>query len=631
MPTAATLSAADTAAAVAAVVDNSSDEVPKVVNKTATAAGGEKSGGPPEGASTAATDPPGTNSEGSGVDSSGGRALEGAAATGAPMSGEGVGAGGSDANPESGAASAQAGGRDQPLQRQIAFVKRKSKTTKEVSSAEPVYLQDIDFATIGGVATAADVLVKRTRNRVRINRLKEGQAKGRHTEPDVKGDEKRIKLTIRMMLGVRVAVGRQSNPMDQPGSEIGEEEFSQVDKYTFPPAGATGRLPTPSHKLNKTFKFRDYAPKAFKKLRHQFGIEESAYMLSVAGNYDYLELITNSKSGSFFFYSHDQKYIIKAMKPAEAKFFRKILSKYYAHHMANPGSMLIRFCGMYMVKNGHQKIPFIVMKCVEGDTNKKIHSKYDLKGSSLGRSAKEGEKVLKDNDLDVKYGKIHLASQKAAFIEIARSDAQFLCSVNVMDYSMLTCIHDSSKPLDERPNIGDSTEPSYSSFYTFADEAKNRRTPEFEKLAAASAASRGATAVATAAEGSTGGASGGDAAAAAAASGAMDERKGGEAADASREAKEDTSADAVAPAVGGGAPQSALRYTVDGGINSEVEGARGKDVYFMGIIDILQQYNTRKHAETFWKGLTHDRYEVSCVDPKLYCDRFVEFLEHHTD
>lgn len=37
-------------------------------------------------------------------------------------------------------------------------------------------------------------------------------------------------------------------------------------------------------------------------------------MLSVAGNYDYLELITNSKSGSFFFYSHDQKYIIKAMK-----------------------------------------------------------------------------------------------------------------------------------------------------------------------------------------------------------------------------------------------------------------------------------------------------------------------------
>ena len=48
----------------------------------------------------------------------------------------------------------------------------------------------------------------------------------------------------------------------------------QQDKYVFPPAGAGGRLATPSHKLNKTFKFRDYAPKVFKKLRAIFGIDE---------------------------------------------------------------------------------------------------------------------------------------------------------------------------------------------------------------------------------------------------------------------------------------------------------------------------------------------------------------------
>lgn len=46
--------------------------------------------------------------------------------------------------------------------------------------------------------------------------------------PDEKGDEKRLKLTIRMMLGVRVAVGRQCNPLDQPGAEISEEAFSQA-------------------------------------------------------------------------------------------------------------------------------------------------------------------------------------------------------------------------------------------------------------------------------------------------------------------------------------------------------------------------------------------------------------------
>lgn len=31
-----------------------------------------------------------------------------------------------------------------------------------------------------------------------------------------------------------------------------------------------------------------------------------------------------------------------------------------------------------------------------------------------------------------------------------------------------------------------------------------------------------------------------------------------------------------------------LRFRADGGVTSEVDGAPGKDIYFMGIIDILQ-------------------------------------------
>lgn len=48
----------------------------------------------------------------------------------------------------------------------------------------------------------------------------------------------------------------------------------QVDKYTFPPSGATGALVTPSHKLGRTFKFKDYAPKVFKKIREHFGVDK---------------------------------------------------------------------------------------------------------------------------------------------------------------------------------------------------------------------------------------------------------------------------------------------------------------------------------------------------------------------
>lgn len=54
------------------------------------------------------------------------------------------------------------------------------------------------------------------------------------------------------------------------------------------------------------------------------------------------------------------------------------------------------------------------------DTYKEIHRTFDLKGSSLGRSAKDGEKVLKDNDLAAKQGKLHLGSQREAFLKVGR-------------------------------------------------------------------------------------------------------------------------------------------------------------------------------------------------------------------
>ncbi|CAN0402572.1 unnamed protein product, partial [Hapterophycus canaliculatus] len=50
--------------------------------------------------------------------------------------------------------------------------------------------------------------------------------------------------------------------------------IAQEDRYVFPKAGSGGRLDAPAHKVNKTFKFRDYAPNVFKRLRGIFGIDE---------------------------------------------------------------------------------------------------------------------------------------------------------------------------------------------------------------------------------------------------------------------------------------------------------------------------------------------------------------------
>lgn len=52
------------------------------------------------------------------------------------------------------------------------------------------------------------------------------------------------------------------------------------------------------------------------------------------------------------------------------------------------------------------------------------------------------------------------------------------------------------------------------------------------------------------------------------------------------------------------------------------------ELYFAGIIDILQLYNTRKWGETIIrKAVGNSEMEISCVDPDSYADRFVNFMD----
>ena len=62
---------------------------------------------------------------------------------------------------------------------------------------------------------------------------------------------------------------------------------------------------------------------AFAYLRRMFGVNEFDFLLSVCGNADFIEFISNAKSGQFFFYSSDGKYMIKTMTNAESKFLRR--------------------------------------------------------------------------------------------------------------------------------------------------------------------------------------------------------------------------------------------------------------------------------------------------------------------
>lgn len=63
------------------------------------------------------------------------------------------------------------------------------------------------------------------------------------------------------------------------------------------------------------------------------------------GDYNYIEFISNSKSGQFFFYSHDGKFMIKTQTKEENKFMKRILPHYYKFLTENPHSLLVRILG----------------------------------------------------------------------------------------------------------------------------------------------------------------------------------------------------------------------------------------------------------------------------------------------
>uniref|UniRef100_A0A7S0BY12 PIPK domain-containing protein n=1 Tax=Proboscia inermis TaxID=420281 RepID=A0A7S0BY12_9STRA len=68
---------------------------------------------------------------------------------------------------------------------------------------------------------------------------------------------------------------------------------------------------------------------------------------------------------------------------------------------------------------------------------------------------------------------------------------------------------------------------------------------------------------------------------------------------------------------------------VDGGNLSILHGRRlGKrGVYYLGLIDFLQPWTTKKVLEReMWGLLGYDKSAVSCTDPEEYGERFIEFM-----
>ena len=86
--------------------------------------------------------------------------------------------------------------------------------------------------------------------------------------------------------------------------------------------------------------------------------------------------------------------------------------------------------------------------------------------------------------------------------------------------------------------------------------------------------------------------------------------------------------------IGNGVEPPGPRAETEGGVQGMDAAGRATDeVYFMGIIDVLQQYDLRKMGETVLKSLLQPATAagISAVPPATYAARFVSFLAEHTE
>jgi len=153
----------------------------------------------------------------------------------------------------------------------------------------------------------------------------------------IDGTHELYALSIAMMLGLRYTIFLTNKQLleDKQNNRfwLDSDEFMKVEKYIFRPDGSRGN--TPPHQLRHTFKFKDYSPLPFAYLRRMFGVNEFEFHHSVCGNASFIEFISNAKSGQFFFYSSDGKYMIKTMTNAESKFLRRSKFASMLFHIAS--------------------------------------------------------------------------------------------------------------------------------------------------------------------------------------------------------------------------------------------------------------------------------------------------------
>eukprot|EP01084_Bolivina_argentea_P292051 501995_1 len=154
--------------------------------------------------------------------------------------------------------------------------------------------------------------------------------------------------------------------------------------------------------------FTDYAPLIFRYIRNNIiGISDNDYISSIIpdNEEDQIKVLDvkygEGKSGAFFYFTWDSRFIVKTVSKKEVKYLLSFLKEYVLHLENNRNTTISRIVGIHSCKFYNIVKHFVVMENVFiGEL--KPNEIYDLKGSWEGRFTKYGlhsGKTLKDLDL----------------------------------------------------------------------------------------------------------------------------------------------------------------------------------------------------------------------------------------
>ncbi|KAG8349006.1 putative phosphatidylinositol 4-phosphate 5-kinase alpha [Trypanosoma vivax] len=311
--------------------------------------------------------------------------------------------------------------------------------------------------------------------------------------------------------------------------------------------------------------FVDYSPMCYRHIREFFNIDHGAYCDVLLHSRWHSTPTPGKSAAQLFFCGKD--WVIKTMTPEESKFLRRILHRYYFFVLDNPHTLLPHFVGHHSLTTNGEKMYIVIMQNVFATENT-IHEKYDLKGSTVGRFATEAEKMKQtctQKDLDINRP-IHVGvARRNLLIEQIKRDCGFLKRCSIMDYSFLVGIH---------------VLPVYESIRLGACTSHVSPPSAGEGLGVGYTTDKAATQVPIS-----------------------------------------------GTAMLGAENLDGLCFTADkGGMMSADHPGVRREIYYVGIIDILQEYNARKRLETLIFGFLEDRKKISAVPPKEYAARFVSFV-----